>query len=895
MPGLFNEAVTPCPSRPGSLGFCGESGSETFDSLLDGDSPLEPTGQIEFTTEIRPPTLTGVKPRRANRTGSAFQILEDVAEKPGGPTEKRRRPNEVTEAPNRKSSILAQPAQRFRPKNNAPGPPRAVKQKTETQPKSRELESNNSEENMHASQRNDATTEGNQKAGLKKHLRRNTVYIPPDDTTVASVFMGLFSPLKKPTNAMATVAEDTKINTLENRIAQRQARKSLAATARKAPLQPSAKIAQGTTVTVDVAGKNGGKENIPPGMFPDEKESTTFGPPSKPSRFSTVSAFRPVRPNMARSMPKQASTEAVAQPPKARNLARPMGGNQSNVQVPPPGPTSNQRTLAGSRQAVMSASLNARAAALSNRLAASTAHSASKIDAVAPKLKELDHMHPALEDDILKPPLYGDNWLSHQEIVITQLANALFECANGELTTSYDLNGLRSELLKLYHTDEFARLHQRLQSSLSFGSLSTSKDLLARSNRLRQDNGLRRKFLDIWLQSYDPRALMAGLETVVGRKVLKDTPSLQSVTGNSRNNANKSSTAVAKKLESFLETFLVRNEDLGHSSHSTSDESQIQETGYRRTILRSITLVVLLDRGRQCPGTSLPRQLFLPSSTFKSSTSVLQALTRVLLPSCGDITKQLSYLGSRLSFRQYKLLEYNYQINNIAVDMRDGIHLTKLVEILYFTPNRVHSDPDETEVTLNTSEALSLLSDERDLPLSKHLRYPCASRATKIWNVQIALSALSSIAGFTRPIDDIRAEDIVDGYREKTIALLWTLVSKCGLASLVDWDEVGKEIKRLKKKAITQIGFQAKFEDWFTGKTSDHPDEHTSMLQQWTAILAALKGLEISNMTTSFVDGKIYQSIVDEYEPYIIGNSHPSTRPLQMRLRLLGCSSQFGK
>jgi abnormal spindle-like microcephaly-associated protein len=237
--------------------------------------------------------------------------------------------------------------------------------------------------------------------------------------------------------------------------------------------------------------------------------------------------------------------------------------------------------------------------------------------------------------------------------------------------------------------------------------------------------------------------------------------------------------------------------------------------------------------------------------------------------------------------------------------MRDGVRLTRMVEVLFFTSEHARSDiEDQTEVTLSTGEALSLLGDERDLPLSKHLKYPCVSRAAKVFNVQIALSALSSVRGSGTIVQDLRAEDIVDGYREKTIALLWALVSKWGLAGLVDWDDVGKEISRLKQKARSQLGHEnIQDEPWFADSKFNEGDEHARLLQQWAAILAALKGLSINNMTTSFADGKVYESIVDEYEPYITGKSEQGSlettmQPsllLETRLRLLGCSSQFGK
>ena len=876
--------------------------------MLDGDLSYEPTGQVEYTTEVGHPTLTGVRPRRANRTGSAFQILEDVVEKPAALTEKRRRPNAVTKLPSdRKSSLLAQPAQRFRPKVNfAPSSPsRHVEQESETQPKprlgTRTVEKTSpiprlSVRGLHQT--------GNEE-GLKKNLRRNTVYIPPDDTTVASVFMGLFSPLKKLQGEdMPHIFEDTQVNTLEARIAKRQARKSLAVSARKAPLQPCVKIAQEAAARVDVAGKNGGKENIPPGTF-DEIEKTSILkslPPSKPKRVSTVSTANPVRRNTANQALKSKTAEPVALSQKEKEAKRGVLGEKQRNARSQPSRVIPEKSILREPKAPFkaSASLNARASALSDRFGRSKNRS-SRIGNIS-KLKELNHDYPMLTDNISKPALYEENWLSHQETVITQLVNALFECINGDMS-SYDPSALRLELLDLYHTDYFTQLYTRLQASLSCGNLSIPKDVFGHNSRLRHDLGLRRKYLDIWVQSYDLRALTAALETVVGRKITSDTNLFESGTGASPEASAKRQKTMIRKVEDFLEAFLLRNDDIDLPLPRTKSlPEEVQAKAYRRTVLRSIVLVVLMDKGRQSLRNSLPRRLFVASSPLRSSVEVLQALARVLLPSCGDIVKSLSHLGCHLSYKQHRLQEYNYQMENIAVDLRDGIRLTRMVEVLFFTSEHAQPDvEDQTEVTLSTGEALSLLGDERDLPLSKHLKYPCISRAAKVYNVQIALSALSSVRGSGTIVQGLRAEDIVDGYREKTIALLWALVSKWGLAGLVDWNDVRNEIARLKHKGITQLSHEN-----IQGKTLyiDHSvigDEHARLLQQWASILATLKGLSISNLTTSFADGKIYESIVDEYEPYITGNQESQETTMQpspsleVRLQLLGCSSQFGK
>ncbi|KAJ5688695.1 hypothetical protein N7462_003087 [Penicillium macrosclerotiorum] len=913
MSGILNEAFTPCPLKTRSPGFSEHSGSEIFDSVFDGDSPFETTEQVDFTTEVRAPILTGVRPRRANRAGNTFQIHDDF-EKPTNPAEKRRRPNATTRAPSeRKLSVLAQPAQRFRPKVHLTlsVSSRPVKREIDPPPKEPKICPNLSDEPSPATQtRNTASSRPQNipEAELRKHVRRNTVYIPPDDTTVASVFMGLFSPLKKSKgNTSDQLVEDTQVDVFEAKIIKQQARKSLAVSARRPPLQPSAKIAQEAAQRVDVAGKNGGKENVPPGTFADiEKQSFVISKPlSKPKRISSVSAFKPAPTTVAQQVKKSdyidSNPTIVEKQPTRRDV---LGEKQNNVKLFP-APTRlegsarpQQRPLANH-----SASLNARASALSERLSRSESLHASRIESVSAKLKQLNNQFPILTENISKPALYEENWLSHQETVISQLVNALFECSDRDSDT-FNSNELRLELLQIYHTDYFAQLHQRLQASLSCGILSIPRDTLVHANRLKQDVGLKRKFLDIWIQSYDLYALAAAAETVVGRKVFSSSAMTEHGRGPSIEDAVKFERTMTRKLERFLDTFLLRNDDLGPSGPSAKETSpEIQAKIYRRTVLRSILIVVLLDHGKQSSGVSLPRKLFPTYSSLKSSAEVIQALARLLLPSCGDIIKPLLHLGCQLSYKQHLLQEYDYQMHNLAVDLRDGVRLTRIVEVLFFTSAHVQTLEDQTEVTLSTGESVSLLGNEKDLPLSKHLKYPCASRVAKLHNVRVALSALNTVQGSGTIVGSIRPEDIVDGYREKTIALLWALVSKWGLVGLVDWHDVDKEIMRLKRKAALELGYdRIKDDPSFTCEHLHDKDKHIKSLQQWAGILATLNGLHIDNMTTSFADGQLYGSIVDEYEPYITGGIRPQnlqggkqsvSMTLESRLRLLGCSSQY--
>ncbi|KAJ5245968.1 hypothetical protein N7468_000951 [Penicillium chermesinum] len=814
MSGILGEAVTPCPSRSRSSGF--RSDSETLDSFLNEDTDYEPTGQIEYTTEIKAPTLKSSRPRRVNRVRSVFQIHEDVGEKPGGIVEKRRRETGSISAPaNRKSSLLAQPAQRFRPKVNfAPDFPRTAKEKTETQSKPVKSVTNTIRGAVSAKSRDSGEQSSPQSLvqTLKKDVRRNTVYIPPDDTTIASAFMELFSPMKKDVSLQQT-SDETQTNTLEAQIARR-------------------KYTPGSFFDLDCK-INTKKEVFPrPGVIP-------------------ISASKPVRQNATRQLtiPKSTDFGVAAKHPSPKRAA--LSDKKNLLQVSPCSVRhkSDDNDVTSSKKAVHSATFNARASALAERLGRTSLSNASKTGRHGfLKMNELNREYPKLAEDISKPALYADDWLSHQETVIAQLCNSLFEYTSGE-SSFQDQSTLRLELLEIYHTKYFVQLHQKIQASLSCGTLSMSKETLIRNNRLRRDVGLRRKFLDLWIKSYDLRALTAALETVIGRQVSNDPYLFGTNTLGSPESPGRRKRVIAKKLEGFLDTFLLRNDDLGEMLPAHKDSADAQAKAYHRTVLRCIMLIVLLDKGKQSPHSSFPRKLFTPTSNFKSSIEVLQAVTRLLLPS-----------------------------------------------LLFFSPRHMQSDLEDQTVTLNTGEALSLLGGEADVPLSKHLKYPCMSRAAKIFNVQVALSALRSVNGSCAIVENVRAEEIVDGYREKTISLLWALVSKWGLAGLVDWEDLNKEIARLKRKAVSQLGPVVEDQDWFTGIGLNEPDDHTRDLHQWAAILSALKNISISNMTTCFSDGKIYESIVDEYQPYITGTSHTqNTMSLSSRLRLLGCDYQFAQ
>ncbi|EAW08242.1 putative calmodulin-binding protein Sha1 [Aspergillus clavatus NRRL 1] len=888
MSGILEEVGTPCP--PGLRPSRSSRGSNAFDSLW-GDtlSYADETANLDFTTQIKQSTLIGVKPRRRTKTGTSFAIHDDNEGKPTEAMQKRKRENTVTAtAPGRKSSLLAQPAQRFRPKVSfASSPaPKLSSQKEGLAHKRQSIDSN-TETNRSLLMQINGGDGSRHRDLLKRDVRRNTVFIPPEDTTVASVFMDMFSPLKSD-DATYNIQEDTEINSLEAQIVKKRQAKKAMNSGRKTPLQASVKIRQENAIRVDIAGKNTGKENVPPGtVLFDSKDKglqNEMGdkPRTNPIKDQGYGAHH--SPELIYKL--------TAKPIQTRQKPV-LGEKWNNANAPVVNVNARVSDMAKTRSRLESSGLSMLKSVTPAKLLEQSGgykHAVSRSKAQI-ALNE----HPLITEDITNPAMYEDNWLTHQEVVITQMFNGLFDHM-GDNAKYDDPEILRHELLRLYQSDSLMQLHKRIQASLSYGSMSIPKDVLTHTRRLRQDLGLKRKFLDIWLETYDAQALKAAIEAITGRKIVSSPKPLGE---DSRCSLDKATAdtgkMLRKKLERFLDVFLVQNKDMDRDVQNNTDgDSHVAVQAYRRTVLRSIMLVVLLDQARCCPGTMLPGRLFLTNSPFKSSAAVMQGLARLLLPASGDIMKSLGHLGCHLFYEQHRLQEYEYQMGNLAVDLRDGVRLTRIVELLLY-PSQAGSE-----------KRLASPDGSGPWPLSRRLKFPCLGRAVKLFNVQVALDALAATEDVATLISNIHAEDIVNGHREKTIALLWGLVSRWGLSELVEWDDVKKEIERLRQKAISRFGYEHLHELYrlkgeISGPSAEGSDEATLLLTQWVSVLAHLDGLRFESFSTGLANGKIYESIVNEYEGYILSkpeeestsSTNGKSASLASRLQALGCSSQF--
>ena len=669
----------------------------------------------------------------------------------------------------------------------------------------------------------------------------------------------------------------------------RPVRKSMIAMSpRRGPLQVTARPVQESPFVEDRWGQGGGKENVPPGQHEVLDKKAKSGP-----RVSLKNRRGVEVDHVRRQAQQQASAEARVSKiyePTASSTARFFEEETSQRARTKPGWNAGPRAKTNHPVAVQTMTPEPKLRTeqkpekeyVVKKLSVPSRFVVPLVDTQPPM-----DMYPVLTEDLANLSMYEDSWLSHQEIAMTQLVNTLFS-ATITTMSPVDDGTMRVHLLERYSAPEMNMLHKRLQAALLYGALSVPAEILKGATRLGSDLGKRKAFTDFWLETYDLSCLRSALEVVVGRQC---TPPLTS-SSSMRRSTDSEQAVTRRALQRYIDTFLIRNED-GQPQESPVDRAP---WSYQRTLLRSLMLIKFLDTPKAVPAQIWSPCLFQPSSKYKSSVSVVRSLFQMLNSSAGDPVRALNHIGYIVKHAQYALEEYSYKIENLAVDLRDGVLLTRLVELLLYPSasanlEHEHGFDATTTVLLPTGELLSLTEGERSWPLSQHLKFPCLGRATKLYNVQIALSALQAVRGMTASLQDVKAEDIVDGYREKTVKLLWGLTNKWGLGGLVDWNDVEREIKRV----CRVVG---SYDNDFFDMQEDEEGHirHKTLLKSWAQAIASKRGVMVNNLTTSFADGRVFGAIVDEYEAYLTCCTVGDVRtPLCTRLRNLGCNEQFAQ
>lgn len=679
-----------------------------------------------------------------------------------------------------------------------------------------------------------ATSANVDKTDEAKKARRRTIYIPSDDTTMLTIHPGasLREQARRPRGlrrsdifldlAALSEEEGTAPDETASVRKQKQAQgRAIGAAPRRAPLARSQRVMQPNGIARDVVGTGGGKENLPPGWIAGSaKKGTSLMKPkqilgeasivkhvesrvSKPVR--PIHKILDTRPQHAKSRLSDATSTmsspmSVQKQSPRTTLSSTVRPRCSTGSSPATRPTTRSHDLAHDVDNSLNTGTDQSATKNSKKVQAHRL--APRRDLASAFSQDSTEQYPILCNDVAMPALYTSEHLTSQEIALSQIINDVFIRAGHDIQETRSYIEVRKEMMCIHNTEDTVQLQQRLQASLRFGALSISKMALEKVGRIKDDLAQRQNFLDIWTKTYSLEFLQAAAEVVIGRELSKtarvtNSPHSSVYTVNVEACSTQRQT---KAIQAFLRTFMLRNEDAPKchgsptsarsSGKTTDDNNDINSPTWlwRRTVVRSLLLIRLLDRfAPSNTSTFNSACLFQKSSPYKSSASILQAISSILIPSIGDPTRTLNHLNYSVSHVQLPLQEYTYRVTNPAIDFRDGIRLVRLIEIVLPEQSALGNCPTSSSLTCT-------------------LHCPAPTRTHKLYNVRLALSVLQARSEQRQDNDSLKntlatlkPEDIVDGHREKTLALLWRLMLDCeGLGLWIPQDVLAAEIKKLR-------------------------------------------------------------------------------------------------
>ncbi|GLG94089.1 Protein abnormal spindle, partial [Gryllus bimaculatus] len=307
------------------------------------------------------------------------------------------------------------------------------------------------------------------------------------------------------------------------------------------------------------------------------------------------------------------------------------------------------------------------------------------------------------------------------------------ETVSSRYLVNHRLDSVRRKACAMFRLPCVAQVLSKVIVQIEKGILSVRKD-----RNIVRDISLKTTAVELLL-CYNPLWLRIGLEAIMGRTIpLESNSDRVGLIG-----------FIARNILS--DPYLV--ERYAYTGVTNMFKPGFEEAMKKHILKKFLLLVFFLDYAKENKLIFHNPCLFCKNAQYKESRDLLLAFARELLSGIGDITKHLRNLGYIVKHKQTYLDEFNYAVRHLGSDLRDGIRLTKVTEIIL-------------QESLSTS-----------------LRTPAISKLQKMHNVKLALTALSKAGHVVE--GDITAKDIVEGHREKTMSLLWQIIYKFQLSRFV--------------------------------------------------------------------------------------------------------------
>ncbi|KAL1501696.1 hypothetical protein ABEB36_006978 [Hypothenemus hampei] len=288
--------------------------------------------------------------------------------------------------------------------------------------------------------------------------------------------------------------------------------------------------------------------------------------------------------------------------------------------------------------------------------------------------------------------------------------------------TNKKLENLRNQARDLWKSEEIMTVLNKVSTVIETGKLSIRED-----KDLHLNLKLKGEVTKLIL-GYNPLWLRIGLETIYQEIIPL------------RSNSD------SHGLTSFVLERFFKNPHLMKkykTTYSTKYSADIKKFMLKKFLF----LVYFLDQAKTRKLIPHDPCLFCKNAIAKESKLVLINFAREILAAVGDITKYLRLIGYKVTHVQTYIHEFDYAVTNLGVDLRDGVRLARVLEIIQMRDDLVDK-----------------------------LRVPAISRLQKIHNLQLVFNCLEQ-SGY-KILYDIHPKDILDGCKEKTLSFLWQIIYK---------------------------------------------------------------------------------------------------------------------
>ena len=223
------------------------------------------------------------------------------------------------------------------------------------------------------------------------------------------------------------------------------------------------------------------------------------------------------------------------------------------------------------------------------------------------------------------------------------------------------LDSLRMAAVRLFHSEIISNPLNKITVVMN-SEKSNRLDIKA-DRHIHLDLVLQRSLLELLL-SYNPLWLRIGIEVVFNVQL------------------NLTSNHDLYGMTRFIINNMFKSQYLAEKYSKFSQQKEYLDKLRKHTVKNFLFVIFFLDRAKESRLIKQNPCLFVRRAPFKDSNEILKKFASLVLANYGDIIRMLRRFDFILTHKQTVIDEYDFAFKNLAVDLRDGVRLTKVMEII---------------------------------------------------------------------------------------------------------------------------------------------------------------------------------------------------------------------